>query len=316
MALTRCPLRLGAGGLETGWHELGAFDDLVGSWAVPGTGDCSVEVQCRLAGRETGWYVLGERRDGSWSSRPDQRDGDGRVDVDTLRTARPCEAFRLRVVGGDGGAGARLAAVTALHPLPGPLLAPGPAGAHRELRLEPLSQMAFAGIEPELDGGGASWCSPTCLAMVLRFHGIDVEVPAVARAVYDPSYGGCGNWSLNVAFAGACGLDAVVTRLRSLADAAVLIEAGMPPVASLAAAPGALTGFPLAAGTTGHLVVVTGFDREGNPVVLDPAAPEASSVRRVYPAAAFADAWLGGSGGIVYVIRPVGLRLPPSDGLW
>jgi hypothetical protein len=176
--------------------------------------------------------------------------------------------------------------------------------------------MAFVGVDPELDGGGASWCSPTSLAMVLRYHGIDVDVPAVARAVYDAPYRGCGNWSLNVAFAASCGLDGVVTRLRGLGDVATLIEAGIPVVVSVVVAPGALPGFPLANGTTGHLVVVAGFAPGGDPVVLDPAAPDVASVRRTYPAAAFAEAWIGGAGGIAYVIRPPGLELPPSDGLW
>ncbi len=316
MALTRCPLRPVSGGLETGWHDVAPFDDLVGSWSLPGSGDCSVEVQCRAAGRETGWYTLAARHGGAWSSRPGQRDVDGRVDVDTLLLTGPFEGFRLRAVGADCEDGASLAAVTALHPLPAPPVAAARVPSRCELSLEPLSQMAFVGVDPELDGGGASWCSPTSLAMVLRYHGVDVDVPAVARAVYDAPYGGCGNWSLNVAFAGACGLDGVVTRLRGLEDAASLIGSGIPVIVSLAAARGALHGFPLADGTTGHLVVVAGFAAGGDPVVYDPAAPVAASVRRIYPAAAFADAWVGGSGGIAYVIRPKGLELPPSDGRW
>lgn len=314
MRLTRCQVRLGVA-LETEWQEVGPFDDLVASWSVPGTVDCSVEVQGRADGRATGWYVLAARRGGAWSSQPSRDDADGRVEVDTLRTRRPLDGFRLRVAGATAEGGSRLAAVTALHPLPAAGAAPVRTPPS-ELPLEPLSQMAFVGVAPELDGGGASWCSPTSLVMVLRYHGAMVDVPTAARQVYDPRYGGCGNWSLNVAYAAALGLDAVVTRLRGLGDAAALVEAGIPVIASLVAAPGALPGFPLAAGTGGHLVVVTGFTSDGHPVVFDPAAPDAASVRRVYPAEAFADAWVGGSGGISYVVRPVDRELPPSAGLW
>jgi hypothetical protein len=313
--LSRCRVHAGRGGPVTAWQDVGPFDDLVASWAAPGDGDCSVEVQCRVAGRETAWYPLASRRGGVWSSHPGKEDADARIEVDILRARRPLEGFRLRIVGVPTVRDVRLAAVTALRPFP-PSRALGRPVAARALEVEPLSQMAFAGVDPDIDGGGASWCSPTALAMVLRYHGVEVDVRAVARAVYDPLYGGCGNWSLNVAFAAALGLDAFVTRLRGLADAAALLDAGVPIVASIVASPGALPGFPLEGGTKGHLVVVAGLTADGDPVVFDPAAPDTASVRRIYPQAAFLEAWVGGAGGIAYVVRPHGLELPAGDGLW
>jgi hypothetical protein len=55
--------------------------------------------------------------------------------------------------------------------------------------------------------------------------------------------------------------------------------------------------------------------RSAGAVVSDPAtisSPSASdaTVRRVYPRAAFEHAWIGGSGGTVYVIRPATQALP------
>jgi hypothetical protein len=314
MPLTRCEIVPVAGGFETGWQEVDPFDDLVASWAVVGAGDCEVTVQGRCAARETRPYVLGRRHGGAWTSLPGQKDDDAAVDVDRLVATRQLRAFRLDVRAGEGVRVVALAAVTALRPIgPAESRAPGPAV---ELAVEPLSQMAFAGRDTDLDGGGASWCSPAALTMVLRHHGIEVEVPEVARAVYDPSYGGCGNWSLNVAHAADRGLDAVVTRLRGLVDAAELLRAGLPVIASIAAGPGELPGFPLPGGTAGHLVVVAGITDDGDPVVLDPAAPDAATVRRVYPRAAFDAAWVGGTGGIAYVLRPPAHRLPPGEGRW
>ena len=158
--------------------------------------------------------------------------------------------------------------------------------------------------------------SPTSLTMVLRRWEVDVTVPEVARAVYDPAYGGCGNWSFNVAYAASHGLDAIVTRLGALAEAQPLLAAGIPVVASITAAPGALPGFPLPGGTRGHLVVLAGETVSGDPIVLDPAAAHAVDVRRTYPRAAFERAWLGGSSGTVYLVRPPDVPLPAGSGAW
>jgi hypothetical protein len=68
-------------------------------------------------------------------------------------------------------------------------------------------------------------------------------------------------------------------------------------------------------------MVVVGFTADGDVIANDPAAPDDSSVRRVYPRAAFENVWLrrtsgGGSGGVVYVLHPPDVPLPPSDGNW
>lgn len=303
----------GDGGYATAWQEVAPFDTLVASWAIDGLGDCEVVVRCRADGRETGRYVLGRRVEGAWESVPGQADADARVDVDVVIASRPLEAFRLTVEGA-GITGARLAAVIDLaaeRPASGSL----PRGHAVELPVEPLSQLAYAGQDVELDGGGEAWCAPTALTMVLRHHGVEADVPDVARAVYDPPYGGCGNWSLNVAYAAARGFDAVVTRLGGVADAAELLHAGVPVIASIAAGPGELPGFPIERGTSGHLVVIGGVTDDGDPVVLDPAGRD-GEVRRVYPREPFEAAWLGGAGGIAYVVHPPELELPPGHGRW
>src|SRR5580704_1387999 len=49
---------------------------------------------------------------------------------------------------------------------------------------------------------------PPALAMVLAFHGYELDIPTVAAGVFDSGYGGAGNWAFNVAFAGRLGLRA------------------------------------------------------------------------------------------------------------
>ncbi|MDQ3030083.1 MAG: peptidase C39 family protein, partial [Actinomycetota bacterium] len=55
---------------------------------------------------------------------------------------------------------------------------------------------------------------------------------------------------------------------------------------------------------------IRAFTERGNVVVNDPAASTAKGVRRVYRRGRSADAWIGGSNGIVYVVRPASTPLP------
>jgi hypothetical protein len=306
--------------LLTDWREPGPFDELIASWDVTGGRGVEIAAQGRDRGGMTAWAVLARRDASGWTSVTGQDDGRVRVEVDVLIGVRPLDAFRLRIRADGPPAEVRALAVCTTLGGAQPerehaARAQQPGGAV-EIPLRPRSQMAFRGLYPELDGGGASWCSPTSLAMVLERWGVVRETPEVARAVYDPAYGGCGNWSLNVAHAAALGLDAVVTRLASLAEARRLLEREIPLVVSIAAGPGELPGFPLAAGTRGHLVVLSGETAQGDPIVHDPAAAEAGTVRRVYPRRAFERAWLEGSNGTVYLVRPRDIRLPAGQGRW
>ena len=208
--------------------------------------------------------------------------------------------------------------------------APGVA-AGIELRVRPYAQSIHTGEYPQYGGGGAAWCSAASTAMVMEYWGLgpsaaelawvdpalaDPCVDHAARFTFDAAYDGTGNWPFNTAYAAHFGLDAFVTRLRSLAEAELFLAAGIPLVASIAAGPGELDGFLLPQGTAGHLVVIVGFTDEGDPIVNDPAAPSNDAVRRSYDRAQFERVWLEGSGGAVYVITPPGTALPPSPGNW
>jgi hypothetical protein len=196
----------------------------------------------------------------------------------------------------------------------------------------PFSQEIHAGQYPEYDGGGEAWCSPTSTTMVLGYWGqypstadmeyippsyADPEVDYAARYTFDYHYDGTGNWPFNTAYAARFGLDAFVTRLRSLDEAEAFIRAGIPLVASIAVDPNKLDGF-MFKGSNGHLLVIAGITAEGNVVANDPASPSDATVPRVYDRGQFEDAWLNHSGGIVYVIHPAttALPAPPAQANW
>ncbi len=129
--------------------------------------------------------------------------------------------------------------------------------------------------------------------------GVTASVDAVAAAIYDRAYKGTGNWAFAVAYAGAAGLAGAAAYLRDLVNVERFIAAGLPLALSMSWRAGALPGAPLER-SDGHILVVRGFDTDGDVIVNDPAQP---AVRHVYERAAFARAWLD-HGGVALLVAP------------
>ncbi|OLC57232.1 MAG: hypothetical protein AUH85_03755 [Chloroflexi bacterium 13_1_40CM_4_68_4] len=293
--------------------ELDPFDDVVPSWTArtpPGTW---IETRLRVSfvKRWTRWYSLGvwaEREDPvARHSVPRQHDEDAEVVTDTLCLSVAAQTLQVEL------------ALFTLAPDVVPVvtsltLTTSMADAPRSFRTEraawgrvlevpPRSQMSYR------EGGGDAWCSPTSVAMVLAYHGVEVGVPEAAAETYDWSYGGSGNWPFNTAYAARFGLDAFVARFRSLLEVERSIVSGIPIVASYAWKEGELQGAPLPS-VDGHLGVIVGFDERGDPIVNDPAGATDDAVRRTYARWEFERQWLTRSRGAVYVIRPRAIKPP------
>ena len=147
--------------------------------------------------------------------------------------------------------------------------------------------------------GERGWCTPASIAMLTATWGIDASVAEVAAGVFDRAYGGTGNWTFAVAFAGACGLAGAAAYLRDLVNLERFVAAGLPVAVSISWEDGDLPGAPLER-SNGHILVVRGFDARGDVIVNDPAQP---AVRHVYDRAAFARCWLG-HGGVALLVAP------------
>lgn len=145
-------------------------------------------------------------------------------------------------------------------------------------------------------------CSPTSVAMVLDYHGRQPSLARVTRDCLHAPSGLFGVWPLAIRTLADAGLIGAVECLSDLDTAAPIIERGLPIVASIRFAAGALPGAALDS-TDGHLVVVTGLDRD-YVYINDPAAKDASAVPRECPRAAFAEAWLA-QRGAAYIVSPV-----------
>ena len=93
----------------------------------------------------------------------------------------------------------------------------------------------------------------------------------------------------------------------------MLIAAGVPLVLSVSFDAGELDGAGYS--TSGHLLVLCGFDAQGDPVCNDPAShlvPDNGQVRVTYRRDQLENVWLPHSGGLVYVLAPPDRRLPAA----
>lgn len=288
--------------------KVNAFDELVPSWnaGTPAGGSVTVEVRAQTGGKWSRWYSFGTWSSaGNRSSLNGQKDASGQVNTDTLRLNTRATAYQYRVTLRGEGTNVRLLAFnTTDRSLREAKLgqASDKNAWGKVLNVPQRSQMIY----PD---GGEVWCSPTSVSMILAHEGVNVTVPQAAKGTYDTAYEGTGNWPFNTAYAASLGLHAFVTRLPSLAEAERFTAAGIPLAVSLGWKNGELKGAPLT-WSDGHLIVLVGFDAQGNPVVNDPAAPKDDTVRRTYPRAIFEKLWLTHSGGLSYVITPPGTVLP------
>ncbi|MFZ9853695.1 MAG: C39 family peptidase [Limisphaerales bacterium] len=296
-----------SGGLEAGV----AWDRMVASWNAAPPLTVEVEVSPR-ASSEGRFFSFGR-----WTAQPvdpsdrssigNQREAGARMDTDTLILPQPVEGFRFRVrLRGPRESLKRLSFALS-RSKEASSEGGGRKAWDRSLEVPVLSQADH----PE---GVTKWCSPACTAMLVSYWADDRgrpewrrDIPEVARGVFDPGWGGTGNWSFNMAYAGAVpGLNAAVSRFRGLADLEQWVAAGAPAAVSVSYAQ--LQGKPTPEPDDGHLVVVRGFTATGDVRVHDPGVRR-ERVQRVIPRTDFARAWTY-SDRTVYLVWPDGFRLP------
>jgi len=142
-------------------------------------------------------------------------------------------------------------------------------------------------------------CSPTCVAMVLGYHGHRVAVAELAREMFQPELDLYGVWPAAIRAAGRRGVGGYLLRFPDWSAAAWCLQRGLPVIASVRYTAGELADAAIAE-TSGHLLVLTGYE-DGDVFVNDPAAPRAADVARRYRLDEIRRVWLARSG-IGYVL--------------
>jgi hypothetical protein len=222
----------------------------------------------------------------------------GRVDVDELQLSHPAREIRCRITWQSPGASSLLARVALC-------LAYTHQTWQSSVTVPPpvRHEVPFLSQWDVTEHAPGRVCSPTCLAMVARFHGLDATADALASLAYDPEFDVYGNWSVNMLAMSRLGFRAVVERSRSLGSLDAALDQGEPVVASIAFGRNELHGAPLEQ-SRGHLVVACGRTGTGDFLVRDPAARGPDDWRE-YARSQFEQAWLG-HGGVCYRIRREG----------
>jgi hypothetical protein len=143
------------------------------------------------------------------------------------------------------------------------------------------------GLDP---GIGGDICSPTSVAMVLTSYNIEVDPLQFAKDNYDPYWKIFGVWPRAVQNAAEFNLNGSVTRYRTWSEAREVLAAGGRIVMSV--------GLPLYAG---HLMMLAGFDAQGNPLVHDPAKSNGYSYK--FNKTSLSQSWFS-KGGVSYTFFP------------
>ena len=142
-------------------------------------------------------------------------------------------------------------------------------------------------VDPEI---GGSICSPTSTVLAIRSYDIEVDPYDFAVDNYDDYWNLFGIWPRAVQNAAGFHLDGAVTRYRTWSQAYDTLAACGRVVMSV--------GPPL---YTGHLMMLAGFDSQGDPLVHDPARQNGEGYE--FSKSAISQSWFT-KGGVGYTFFP------------
>ncbi len=312
-------------GTWTSPEILGAFEftELLPSWNVQtpdgalDTTGARFDVRIKTGSEWSPWLYMG-----GWGRVPDRRKltkfPGGKVEVDIVELKQKAQAFQIRATlfsfDLSGRMMPELRRVSACYSSvvanerERDLVSPRPSTARaafgRDLPVPFRAQGAeSASISSEI-------CSPTSVSMVMEFSGVSRPTTANAMAVYDAEYDLFGNWNRAVQLAGSLGLDSYLTRISTIDEARAFVAAGQPVIASIRFKKNE---FPsnIMEDTDGHLIVIRGFNQDGDAIVNDPASKSRGN-GIIYKADELERAWIKSAGGIAYIIAPLG-KLPADS---
>jgi hypothetical protein len=289
-----------------------AWNELVVSWNVAAVKGGALKVEARgiYPDHETKFFTLGVWSPaGERHSVGGQKDADGNVKTDTWIATRPGADAQLRLTLSGARTNLKFLGLSFLNSR----VEAAPLAAHRAAwgKIIATTERSQHGYAQE-----KGWCSPTSLSMVLtrwsevlRRPEMNLDVPEVAKAVFDSTFDGTGNWPFNTAFAGSFeGMRAYVTRLSDIAELEEWIDAGIPVIIS---APWHLLSPGRRNTGEGHVVVCIGFTEDGDVVINDPGTnlQKGQHVRHVYRREDVIKAWQA-SKNTVYLVYPEGAKIP------
>ena len=282
------------------------FSELLPSWNIETSEGTGVLIDIQLSQGLKGWspwLFVGEWGQTEHREPPIVSFDRGRIAVDYFRSSQLFDRARYRIrAQGSGRVFLRRFALCfsnrqgEAQPRPAEVPTPAPKSWQRRLPVPYRSQRSAG---PDIS---SECCSPTSVAMVMAYRGVDRPTRLLAQRIRDPLHKIFGNWPRAVQGAFVDGVPGYITRFSNWDQVKRQIAAGQPLIISIAAGVGELRGAPYSS-TTGHLIVLCGFDAQGDIEVNDPGAKNAAVGQRVYFREDIEKAWLR-RGGTAYVLLP------------
>jgi len=143
-------------------------------------------------------------------------------------------------------------------------------------------------------------CSPTCVAMLMEYWGVNIPTSEIARLSYDEEYDLYGSWPMAVQSASQYGFKGWIQIFTGWKEVEKQLLLGRPVIATICFNKGELKGSCVSS-TEGHVILIRGFDKKGNPICNDPGWNDEKDGIVTYDKNQLARAWFDKSG-IGYVI--------------
>jgi len=287
------------------------FNELLPSWNVDAPKGANFHVYIRTSEdskRWTTWYSMG------WyvfSQRPQValNDDFGWVDEDHILLNRPHRYYQYRITFFRGellvSPVLRLFAVTYTNALSNKAVYEE---FHRSI--PKLDKKTWARSLPvpfrsqlwEDEKVRSSVCGPTTVAMILEFHDINVTTRELCEKCYDEKHRAFGLWPRHIQAAADYGLSGWIQRFRSWEAAQELVAQGCPIVASVKMSNCVISNAP-DEWSGGHILIIRGFDANGDVLVNDPAWESEEKGVTTYKREELGRAWFD-EGGVGCIYRP------------
>jgi len=284
-----------------------SFDAVLASWNVkcPQGAGFSVEIRVSATGSSEWSPFLYVGDWGAMMPRPGRvkKCSSGVIDVDWFRGKNPCDRIQYRVKAKTNkkGRSLRISRMTLCLSLG----IANPTDSAQTSKLAPKSwkrrlKVPYRSQKWEDKQISYRICSPTSVTMLMAYRGVKKPTEVVAHRCYDETHEIYGNWTRAIQGAFSFGVPGYLTRFSDWEDVRAMIAQGQPLIISIAAQKGQLTGAPYSM-TEGHLLVLCGFDKNGNVEVNDPAAKNARAGQTTYLRKELEEVWMK-RGGTTYVI--------------
>lgn len=291
------------------------FNDLLPSWNVDVPPGAAFAVEIRVGRREgdfwTPFYFLGAwgRREGLKGKH--LRDENGFINIDYFQSSKKYDRIQYRFLleAGEGGRwpAPRRVGLAYSNTLNDAELArkfrkpvdPGPK--EKWTRRLPVPFRSQKWEDASIRG---LICSPTSVSMVLEYRGIKRPTVEVCKTIYDPAYRLYGNWWRAVQGAYTYGVPGHIERFGDWNAVKRYIAAGQPIIASIRIQKGEMSHDPNRR-SNGHLMIIAGFDENGDVLVNDPAGQTTEIGVTTYKRADMDKVWLA-RGGVGYILLPPG----------